>query len=279
MGRIQAASPPQSADMQALKQAQDSARRMNQVEFLGRVVALMTAAGGMQFDKNAPAVGLMKGTRQIVFIGEWPGLPDVRVLADAPCPDCSVKCDECEDGKRPCMLAGCAGSGINSIKRIPCPQCKGKRPTRRCKCKGMGDVVAGDKCKGCNGTKKMVCGLCFGTGRRGLGTLKASTLRDAPDCPTCHGQRRKFKSTPQPLAPHIGQVTQGMTVLLPVSRIILHIDGDSDTVQRIKSRAAATPSLVPLEVKADPSGYHLIVMLDGQTPGSRIYTAGGLVDV
>lgn len=282
-----------AGELAAIRREQDAARRMQQFDFLGRAVAIITASGGMQFDKNGPGIAILRGTRQVIFVSDWPGLPDIRTLADKPCPACAVPCDECTDGMRPCQLAGCGGTGVNAIKRQVCAACKGRPGETWCEtCGNVGSVATGDKCAGCGGTGKMKCGLCFGTGKMGTGVVGIAGRKpqwDDSTCPECKGQKREFTAIAQPLEPMIAAVTEGLIWLTQAARIILHIDGDSDTVRALRAKAARSPGgaagnssdagLVPLDIKPDASGHQLVIMLEDIAPGSKVYTAGGLADL
>jgi hypothetical protein len=281
-----ASPPPPGAPAVTLAQFVEQQKRIvasGQFEYLGRVIALLSPQGGMQFDRKGPHIGVARGTGQIVFLDPWGGVPDIRLPQEKACPDCAAPCDECEKGTRTCTLYGCGGTGVRKLKQVECPKCVGVTGSfsLKCKeCKGAGQVFLEEPCPACE-KGRAKCPLCFGSGTRGLGTLNGSKDRNSPSCPTCEGQCRAFISQPQPLDPFVLGVQEGFTLVGPIIKAVVHQQaaGNMGPNQRkmYLQPGGASASFHTVEIAPDAHGNLLALMLPDTKPGNPVYGIGGSV--
>ena len=134
---------------------------------------------------------------QLLVLGQWQGLPPLRVNSSKPCPKCRHACDVCDgSGKKLCEL--CGGQTWLPGPFVPCPGpgCvrdtggfeNGKIADHCATCRGNGQIPEHLACKMCEGSKKMTCPRCQGTGKYSTGRVNGSVDWDvSPKCKACAG--------------------------------------------------------------------------------------------
>ncbi|HKW76192.1 MAG TPA: hypothetical protein VJN64_11760 [Terriglobales bacterium] len=173
---------------------------------LGKIIQIHTAAGVLDFRAKGPAIGRL-GDGSLDLVDLWPGVPPRYDVTQELCPACLDKCDECKRGKRKCNQGrhSCGGSGKVKTGEKPCACVKRrKRANPNCKkCNGYGALPVMSACKTCDGTGKVKCPLCRGTGKMSTGRKDGSTDRHAASCADCQGYGRKLEAVDQDLAKHL----------------------------------------------------------------------------
>ncbi len=132
-----------------------------------------------------------------IVLGEWTGLPPLRVNTAKPCPKCRHACDVCDgSGKKLCEL--CGGASWIAGNWLPCPGVGCSKETGNFKsdcltCRGTGQVREHNACTMCkgemrNGFSVTICTRCAGTGKFSTGRAKGSIdFDDAAKCKACDG--------------------------------------------------------------------------------------------
>jgi hypothetical protein len=209
-------------EVRAMIDARHQAEQRGHYEPLGRLLALMTEHGTIQFpiqdgeglgpdvaaflpsvDSSAPGVAPVADLNTLIVLGAWTGLPPIRCDSTTPCPKCKTKCDSCDgSGTKQCEGVGCGGSGTVPGKWILCPaeNCSGKtgkiNPAGCDTCHGAGQIAEQLECPMCKGSKRMQCPRCHGSGKistgyrggamPGFDQSKGRTVVP-PVCTTCKG--------------------------------------------------------------------------------------------
>ena len=197
-------------------QLRHTAEQRGNFEPLGRLQWLRTEHGMIRFPVLNSAMGEGCGpdlavindsetnfktmiTQQfpLIVLGQWDGLPPLRVNTTKPCPKCRHACDVCDgSGKKLCEL--CGGRAWLAGPWLPCPgpgcvRDTGGFATGAIKegcvtCRGQGQVPEQLPCKMCEGTTKMTCSRCAGSGKYSTGRVNGSVDWDiAPKCKACSG--------------------------------------------------------------------------------------------
>ncbi|MCU1284476.1 MAG: hypothetical protein JWO13_826 [Acidobacteriales bacterium] len=264
-----------STQLRDFLNALDSSVRTGRYEILGRVAVMQTDRGSIEYRGTGPMLAKQldddgNATGQLLCLNEWPGaLPDLRDSIGKPCSSCLATCDECEAGKRPCI--NCGGNGKTFIKRIECPDCAAKigRFDINCEtCRGSGAVVDPQDCKACEGSGKIACTLCLGTGKMSTGKKDGSTERGATECEACEGNKREATMKPQPFINFLHGRLENMPALGPIRKMVLqNATPDPDKLMLV------------IDVMPDVEGNLTVMLLKDVKAGSPMYLYGGRVQV
>lgn len=271
-----ASSPGIPADFAGYLQHLRDVVRTKQYRILGRLsrVQIVRPAGAkvLDFRKEGPVLGFQSGTEQLVVVTQWNGIPSRWDDTDEFCPDCLAKCDVCDGtGQKACEAYQCGGSGKVPQPMVPCsaPGCvaeKGSIKAGCAVCRGTGNEIRMADCKVCAGTGKASCSSCRGTGKRPTGIEGGSYDRKKPACERCRGSRFAHKEIPQPIADFLDTRIGPMISLGPITRFAVESVGGEGSPPQV------------FDVEADSSGRHLVILLEGEQPGSAVFMIGGVLN-
>jgi hypothetical protein len=142
----------------------------------------------MDFRRSGPYVAEAKNVNQVLLVSQWTGIPPHLEASAKACPDCQSECPFCHGSKmKVCTLRYCGGRG------------KREDPQK------LMDFSNEERCPSCQGSGKVTCDGCGGTGSRSTGFLDGVAYD--PDarpqqafCPTCQGRRNLSTETSVSLA-------------------------------------------------------------------------------
>ena len=203
-----------SDEVKAMVQLRHGAEQRGNFEPLGRLQWMQTEHGTILFPaRNGEGCGPdlaaicrwrhLHDNRHSIsdcascLLGQWQGLPPLRVNSSKPCPKCRHACDVCDgSGKKLCEL--CGGQTWVPGPFVPCPGpgCvrdtggfeKGKIADNCATCRGNGQISEHLPCTMCKGSKYMTCSRCQGTGKYSTGRVNGSVDWDvSPKCKACAG--------------------------------------------------------------------------------------------
>lgn len=178
---------------------------------LGRLVALVTAAGTMEFRNAGPMIGV-SAAGDLLLLSPWIGLPDLRQSSNEFCDACLVKCDACNgQGKKTCSAPGCGGTG--KVRVASPPSSFVGHLTR----------VSLVDCGECNGSGIAACAACRGSGKYPSGRGLFGAMASA--CSQCGGTQRKGKNVKQGLARFAQGEISGMVALGPITEVTFYTLG------------------------------------------------------
>lgn len=251
---------------------QNVARRSLSYEPLGRLYMLETEAGVIHFtSQRGPGIARF-GDGRLLFISEWPALPDLQEYSTEFCPACLADCDICEgSGKALCQAAGCGVNGAAPGQRItghkPCHHKGAERgivSKTCCDCRGTNVLPVFEACAICEGSGRSDCGACRGTGKRPTGNADGSRERDAENCASCRGTLRAGQWNPQKMEQFLEGRAGDFLALSPVRNLLIQ-------------PANAKPGGSYLKVFAYPNekGIPLMVLLPAARPNGIPYFYGG----
>jgi hypothetical protein len=234
----------------------------------------------MDYRKSGPRLAFNPETGDMLVLSGWQGLPDLPLPDAQPCAACQATCGDCDGkGKKPCTLAGCAGSGYNKNKYVPCPDCLGssfKKTNPECpECNGRGEVPEPEKCKGCDEQGLAQCPACRGTGK--VSTGRAGGKKEsidpatrvwtpAPTCKPCNGQGRTVKTQPQDWHPFVNGRLGNRIAIGPIQRILWHTPGEGSRFQEA-------------QISPDAGGNLMVLLLDSDQPGAAQHLIGGVAQI
>jgi hypothetical protein len=227
----------------------------------------------LDFRKDGPVLAFAIGTEQLIVTDPWRGIPPKWSESDEFCQACLSDCDVCgKTGKKLCEAFRCGGGGRVPIPAVSCPaeDCLGgvaeATLNPRCKtCRGTGMFYGSKECAVCEGTGRAKCSLCRGTGRRPTGIVGGSTNYREPTCLECGGSKFAHKEIPQDINSFVNARIGGMLALGPIVRFAVESVGGE-----------GTPPVV-YDVDADSNGQHLVILLEHEQPGARVYMIGGVL--
>jgi len=243
---------------------------------------VVRGAGLVKIDyrKVGPRLAFSPETGDLLLLSGWNGLPDLPSAESQPCQACLGTCGDCNGtGKKPCTLAGCAGSGYLKTKFGLCPGCLGgslKRTNPKCKlCNGRGEVAEPEKCKGCDADGQAQCAPCRGTGK--ISTGRANGKKDgmdpetrqwisAPPCKGCNGLGRTGQTQPQDYRQFVNGRLGNRIAIGPVQRILWHTPGEGSRFQEA-------------QISPDNGGNLMVLLLDGEDTGAKQYLVGGVPQI
>lgn len=183
----------------AMLETRHSVEQRGNFSPFGRLLSLNTEHGIIQFPaKDGEGCGpdlahATENTNCLLILGEWRGLPPLRVNSSKPCPKCRHACDVCDGGgKAQCNGFQCGGRGWIPGNFLPCPGPGCTKDTGRFKsdcvtCNGSGQIVEERTCPMCLGTKLMKCPRCKGTGQFSTGKVGGTTNWNDKACKSCDG--------------------------------------------------------------------------------------------
>ena len=223
---------------------------------LGRMTVAQTARGMIDFKKQGPVIGKLEAG-ELVVLSPWEELPVLREGSEEFCPDCLIRCDECEGkGERPC--SACAGGGKLRI----------------------GGKV--DECPTCSGEGKISCGTCRGTGKRpsGVTPLPAKTILSRKPsnvpvpqetivnvpCSSCQGTLRAGADKPQDWRRFIHGRLGDYIVLAPILFFVIGATGGKGEPAKV------------FEVLPDGEGNRMCFLFEKPEAGSAVYLLGGILN-
>lgn len=282
---VHATSPVQQQD--PLEQILDRQRELvlqREYQVLGTVDFIWVVRGAtslkMDYRKSGPRLAFNPETGDMLVLSTWQGLPDLPGEDSQPCPACAATCGDCDGaGKKPCTLAGCAGTGYLKTKYVPCPDCLGsslKKTNPKCdECRGRGEVPEPEKCKGCDENGMSQCSACRGKGK--VSTGRAGGKRDgidaatrvwttAPVCKSCTGTGRTVKMQPQDWRPFVNGRLGNRIAIGPIKRILWHTPGEGSKFQEA-------------QISPDAGGNLMVLLLESDQPGAAQYLVGGVAEI
>lgn len=210
-----------SDEVKAMVQLRHSAEQRGEFEPQGRLQWMQTEHGTIRFPATVNGegcgpdlalvqrfvkdVGALKEWEvpesdrggALIVLGQWQGLPALRVNSSKPCPKCRHACDVCDgSGKKLCEL--CGGQTWLPGPFVPCPGpgcvrdtggfAKGRIADNCATCRGNGHIPEHLPCTMCKGSKQMTCSRCQGTGKYSTGRVNGSVDWDvSPKCKACAG--------------------------------------------------------------------------------------------
>lgn len=270
-----------------LQQVLDRQRELvlqREYQVLGTVDFIWVVRGAtslkMDYRKSGPRLAFNPETGDMLVLSTWQGLPDLAQAESQPCTACLATCGDCDGvGKKPCTLAGCAGTGYLKTKYVPCPDCLGsslKKTNPDCdECRGRGEVPEPEKCKGCDEQGMSQCSACRGKGK--VSTGRAGGKRDgidpgtrvwtpAPICKSCTGTGRNAKTLPQDWRPFVNGRLGDRIAIGPINRILWHTPGEGSRFQEA-------------QISSDSGGNLMVLLLDSDQPGASQHLIGGAVQI
>lgn len=234
----------------------------------------------MDYRKSGPRLAFNPETGDMLLLSAWNALPDLSMPESQPCQSCLATCGDCNGkGKKPCILAGCAGSGYVKTKFVACPECLGsslKKTKPDCgNCAGRGEVPEPEKCKGCDENGLAACAPCRGIGK--ISTGRANGKKDgidpatsqwimAPLCKSCTGQGRTVQTQVQDWRPFVNGRLGNRIALGPIQRILWHTPGIGSQFQEA-------------QISPDRGGNLMVLLLEGEQPGATQHLIGGVVQI
>lgn len=259
-----------------LAQLNDIART-RQYQLIGRLSRLQIlrpeGVKVLDFRKDGPVLGFADNSEQLIVTDSWRGIPPKWDDSDAFCTSCQSACDVCGGtGKKLCEAFKCGGSGRVPIPAVNCPadDCLGAVgetvANPHCKmCRGTGVYIGSKECVVCKGSGRAACSQCRGTGKRPTGIVGGSTNYREPNCSACNGSKRSHKEIPQDINSFVNAHIGVNLALGPIVRFAVESVGGE-----------GTPPVV-YDVSEDSNGQHLVLLLESNTPGARVYMIGGVL--
>ena len=294
-----------SDEVKAMVQLRHGAEQRGNFEPLGRLQWLRTEHGMIQFPAvNGEGCGpdlawtdiggevdLYKNSAPpppdfaLCVLGQWQGLPPLRVNTRKPCPRCRHACDVCDGGgKKLCEL--CGGRKWIPGPWLPCPGpgcvrdsggfASGTIKQGCATCGASGQVPEQKHCPMCEGSAQITCSRCQGSGKYSTGRINGSVDWDvSPKCKFCAGtccvgewkpqKPEAFMNATLCIARTAKTSAKGYLVLGPISEFAIR---DPRT---LRTRI--------FDVSADAAGDWLVLLV----PRSRLqkpqkaYLVGGIV--
>ncbi len=195
--------PLMTDEVRQMLDLRHSAEQRGNFSPLGRLAWMQTEHGTIQFPVvNGEGCGPDLAQRcdtttgpdpnALLVLGQWEGLPPLRVNTSKPCPKCRHACDVCDgSGKKLCEL--CGGQTWIPGNWLPCagPNClkeTGKFRGECVTCGGSGQIREQNPCAMCDGSAKMTCSRCAGSGKYSTGRINGAVDWDvSPKCKFCYG--------------------------------------------------------------------------------------------
>jgi hypothetical protein len=235
----------------------------------------------IDYRKSGPRLAFNPETGDMLLLSPWNSLPDLPLPEAQPCQACLGTCGDCQgEGKKPCTLAGCAGSGYVKTKFGLCPDCLGNSRVQKtlpnCKtCKGRGEVPQPEKCKGCDANGQAQCAPCRGLGK--VATGRAGGKKDgidaatrtwiaAPACKACNGLGRTVQEQAQDWRQFVNGRLGNRVALGPIQRILWHTPGVGSQFQEA-------------QISPDNGGNLMVLLLEGEQPGATQHLIGGIPQI
>ena len=299
-----------TAEVREMLQVRHEAEQRGNYEPLGRLQWLRTEHGLIRFpaidgelcgpdlaccmmplpgrDKpnygDDPIQGTFADWNTLCVLGEWQGLPPLRVNTTKPCPKCRHACDVCDgSGKKLCEL--CGGASWIAGNWLQCPGAGCSKETGNFKpdcltCRGTGQIREQNACTMCkgemrNGFSVTTCTRCAGTGKFSTGRAKGSiNFDDAAKCKACDGstfvgewkrqdEKQFTNATLSPGGP-LGKIRAPYLVLGPIQQF---------AVQDPRSSRGRI-----FDVSPDSAGDLLVLLVPSRSVmKQKAYLIGGLV--
>lgn len=155
---------------------------------------------GPKHEISGPFVAKANALDQFLIISPWRGVPPVldnEATARGQCADCLAECNFCKgSGKIACQSFGCGGCGTahlpvthfqdDATGVAHCHDASGER------------AESCPKCATCEGSGKMPCNVCIGTGKRATGKRDQSIAeyKASNVCPSCNGSGWRTREIP-----------------------------------------------------------------------------------
>lgn len=272
--------PSPDGSHQALEKFLESLRdveRMRQYRLIGRLsrvqIVRQEGAKTIDFRKDGPVLAFATGSEQLIVTDPWRGIPSKWDDTDEFCKACLSACDVCgATGKKLCEAFKCGGAGRVPIPAVICPadDCLNGGLSRAIKsgcelCRGTGSYVGTKDCDVCAGSGRANCSLCRGTGKRPTGNLAGSMNYREPTCTECRGSKFAHREIPQDMAQFVNARIGSMIALGPIVRFAVETVGGEGSPPQV------------YDVNADANGQHLVILLEHEQPGARVYMIGGVL--
>jgi hypothetical protein len=267
---------PVPQTLQAMLQPLHDLMRTRQYTVLGRMtVASILRDGGrvntIDFRREAPTIAVANESDQLLMVTPWPGIPPKWSESTDFCQSCIAKCDVCVDGKKACEGFQCGGRGtiplpVELCDGPGCTKTMGKFNPSCTQCNGTGNVQKFADCPVCQGTGKMTCGSCRGTGERPTGVQDgnhSSADFRKPACNACKGSRFAHHDIPVNINEFVNAREGSMLFLGPVIRFVL------DPVE------GGIPQVFDVEPDSQNNG--MVIALTSDAPGCEAYILGGVL--
>jgi hypothetical protein len=226
----------------------------------------------LDFRKTGPVLA-MADDDLIVVVDVWQGMPAKLDDTDEFCRACLATCDVCAGtGKKLCEMFTCGGRGRVNAPGEQCPseEClhgglRGHIKPGCDMCHGTGIFVGTRECPACKGEGKARCGQCRGTGKRPTGIEGGDTNWRKPSCPECKGTKFNHREIPQDVDAFIIAGLGEMVAIGPIVSFVVESVGGTGEPPQV------------YEVDADANGQHLVILLERNAPGARMYMLGGVL--
>ena len=239
---------------------QDQARRMMRYEVIGRLIALQTTQGSIEFPRESgPGIGVEADREGFLFVTPWPVLPELKEHSEAFCSQCLQKCDICDGrGEGLCIFTGCGGAGKRAVGQDGCPECmqRGVYALDCGTCRGSGNVTILADCPACKGSGRAPCGPCRGSGKRPSGLDQ-----EGKTCAGCRGTLRggewKRQDLHSLIAGKVGShIAIGPVVRLAVKLPTHHLSKGQAPMRYMEfSPADKLMVLLPIDKGVNPPAY------------------------
>ena len=207
----------------------------------------------------------------MIVLGDWEGLPALRVNTSKACPRCATLCDVCK-GEKKKLCESCGGRTWIPGPFLPCPGpgcvrdsggfATGKIKDGCATCRGAGHVPEELKCEMCEGKGKQTCRRCVGTGKYSTGRVNGSVDWDtAPKCKACAGSTYRGKWMRQEVKKFRNAILGRFDVLGPITQFAIRDPRTLGTRMFDVSADAAGDFLVllaPRNPRHQPQGAYLV---------------------
>jgi hypothetical protein len=287
-------------EVRAMIDARHAAEQRGLYSPLGRLLWLQTQHGMIQLPEteegggpdiagcfsefaslgpNSPLEAWAAQLSDLLVLGQWSGLPSIRVPSTKRCPVCLHDCDACAGkGVIQCNGLNCGGRGWVSGNWISCPgpgchAATGKYNPDCEQCHDSpirGQIAEHLPCPRCKGTKLIQCERCRGTLKFSTGKIEGALDYRLPSCKACDGtgtqgawQKQDVKKFTNARLRMVSK--REFLVLGPIQSFALH---DFET---------ARPRI--FDVTPDEKGdlLVLIVPASGKQKAQKAYLVGGVV--
>jgi hypothetical protein len=191
-----------SDEVRAMIDLRHSAEQRGEFDTIGRLLALHTDKGVMRWptvdgECSGPDIGQAWNGSQLVMVGQWFGLPPLRMQSTTErCKACERDCDTCGGtGKQTCQGQMCGGRGFIDGPFVPCPGpgCRGETGKFKPGCDvcissgSQGEVPEKKTCPMCSGSRLMTCQRCRGTLKFSTCHIDGSIDWTSALCAACEG--------------------------------------------------------------------------------------------